>query len=276
MGAFKDLNSSDIFLTEYVASKAWNISEVEFRELGVSKIYVQSGSIPYYLKDSDIKPTYIWDTTYESGSYYSALAYQSLDLQYYRATLSDSDMKGSFSGSYNISEQSTITIPGSRVLGSKALIYSIPRSIFSSFIQMKSVKITSTMLSREYVDNEGILQDSETGKIVGDVFYDKGLIVITDSPSIATLSTGENIQFISNKHINTYNVSCNVKDREYNFTYNPTAKRLNSSTIEFTPYITSVGLYNDANELLAVAKMSRPIKKASNVDMTFKIQLDVN
>jgi len=43
---------------------------------------------------------------------------------------------------------------------------------------------------------------------------------------------------------------------------------------EFTPYITSIGLYNDANELLAVAKLSRPIKKSIDLDMTFIVKLD--
>ena len=44
---------------------------------------------------------------------------------------------------------------------------------------------------------------------------------------------------------------------------------------EFKPYITTVGLYNEANELIAVAKANRPIPKSHNVDMTFVVKLDI-
>lgn len=291
MGAFKGLNRSDIFLIKHVASKSWNVYETDFKELGISKFYVQSGSIPEYLSDVDLKPVYIGDSEYESGSYIPAIAYQSLDFQFYRATqtgyLIDHGPKsgsyeilsGSFSGSYDISEQSTITIPGSRTLESKALVYSIPRSIFGTFLQMQSVMITSQN-GNEYRDNEGVLLNGE-GSLVGDVIYNKGLIIITDADVIEelgteTVSDGIKLSFVSNRHINTYNVNCNVKDRELNYTYNPTANYLYSSSLEFTPYVTSVGLYNNANELLAVAKFSKPIQKAANVDTTFKIQLDLS
>jgi hypothetical protein len=39
-------------------------------------------------------------------------------------------------------------------------------------------------------------------------------------------------------------------------------------------YITTVGLYNDRNELLAVAKLSRPIGKTSDSELIIKIKLD--
>ena len=39
-------------------------------------------------------------------------------------------------------------------------------------------------------------------------------------------------------------------------------------------YVTSVGLYNNKNELLAVAKLSKPIKKTSDDDLLIKIRLN--
>jgi hypothetical protein len=41
-----------------------------------------------------------------------------------------------------------------------------------------------------------------------------------------------------------------------------------------TTYVTSVGLYNDKRELLAVAKLSKPIKKTSDDDLLIKIRLN--
>ena len=39
-------------------------------------------------------------------------------------------------------------------------------------------------------------------------------------------------------------------------------------------YITSVGLYSPDNELLAVAKLSEPIRKDPNTELTLRVRLD--
>ena len=39
-------------------------------------------------------------------------------------------------------------------------------------------------------------------------------------------------------------------------------------------YITTVGLYNDSNELLAVAKLSQPITKDFTKEALIKVKLD--
>ena len=41
-----------------------------------------------------------------------------------------------------------------------------------------------------------------------------------------------------------------------------------------TTFITTVGLYNDANELLAVAKLSQPITKDFTKEALIKVKLD--
>ena len=74
---------------------------------------------------------------------------------------------------------------------------------------------------------------------------------------------------------------CNVHSFEYNHSQNPSyftgdnATLVNNSYIsEPHTYITSVGLYNDNNELLAVAKLSKPFKKDSNTEALIKVRLD--
>lgn len=42
-----------------------------------------------------------------------------------------------------------------------------------------------------------------------------------------------------------------------------------------SPYITSVGLYNDNNILLAVAKLTQPIKKPKDIPFTIRINIDL-
>ena len=48
-----------------------------------------------------------------------------------------------------------------------------------------------------------------------------------------------------------------------------------SSGAGWSPYITTVGLYNHNNDLLAVAKVATPLKKPNDLPLTFKVQIDV-
>ena len=72
-----------------------------------------------------------------------------------------------------------------------------------------------------------------------------------------------------------------AKNAEYNFSNNPTyitgsEGKLNQSTFIGDPktYITSVGLYNNDNELLAIAKLSKPILKSFQNEVLVKVKLD--
>tara|TARA_Y100000034_G_scaffold61626_1_gene74819 strand:+ start:3575 stop:4648 length:1074 start_codon:yes stop_codon:yes gene_type:complete len=74
---------------------------------------------------------------------------------------------------------------------------------------------------------------------------------------------------------------CRAVNNEFNHSQNPSfftgsnAELIQSSFItEPTSYITTVGLYNDNNELLAVAKLSQPFKKDPNTEALIKVRLD--
>ena len=72
-----------------------------------------------------------------------------------------------------------------------------------------------------------------------------------------------------------------VKNAEYNFSNNPSYVTgsdgdLGQSTFIGDPktYITTVGLYNNDNELLAIAKLSKPILKSFSNEVLVKVKLD--
>ena len=78
---------------------------------------------------------------------------------------------------------------------------------------------------------------------------------------------------------------CNLLDSEFNVTQNPTIIEPASSSLgtvsasftedeNFNPYITTIGLYNDSNELLAIGKLAQPIQKPIDYDITFMIRFD--
>ena len=295
-GAFKDLNRSDIYLTEHDAIKKWKVQESEFRDLKISKFYANSGPQPivdepvwkgkkaYYVKSTERKPIYQGDVVecrlsedpntylyFESGSYFPTLSYRELDIEYYRAT-NRNTFKGSFTGSYDNTLQSTITIEGAREISDRLLVYSIPRSCTGLKLIPETILITSNT-GNTYSDKEGVLLDRNL-KIGGDVIYNRGLIIVTDSEVIRDLAEKETLDFNTVSKILTHNILCTVRDSEFNYTYNPTLKELQTQDKVVTPYITSVGLYNSRGELIAVAKLSKPIKKDANVDMTIRIQID--
>ena len=68
---------------------------------------------------------------------------------------------------------------------------------------------------------------------------------------------------------------------DYNFSNNPTFTSGSQGTFTHPTffkdpkvYITTVGLYNDNNELLAVAKLSKPLLKTYNREALIRIKLE--
>lgn len=148
----------------------------------------------------------------------------------------------------------------------------------------------------DYIDLDYVLQnyfDDSTPGIgiipVGNIFYSHGISVITNPTyqsilPLLPIDTGSfNLSF-KNEHIIYENeVRCIVKESEYNLSYNPTlvtgsyesgSLRNFATTSTFHPYATTIGLYNDDNELLMVAKLGKPIVLSSDTDMTFIIHWD--
>jgi hypothetical protein len=77
-------------------------------------------------------------------------------------------------------------------------------------------------------------------------------------------------------------VRCKVGENDFNFTNNPTITTDNSGSIApfatgsaFSPYVTTIGLYNESSELLAVAKLSQAISLSSVTDTTFVVKYDL-
>jgi len=134
-------------------------------------------------------------------------------------------------------------------------------------------------------DGEGNLMISESSRNrVGNIIYSHGQIILTDQDvaQFMIASQSADISWKSNQPIYTYNYDCKISDDEFNFTQNPSAltgsdnrMRDNVTGSAFVPYITSVGLYNDAQELIAVGKLGQPLPKPANTELTIKIKLDI-
>ena len=105
-----------------------------------------------------------------------------------------------------------------------------------------------------------------------------------NSGSVALLmaiSGGMDFQVRRTENVSTSHYFVRANNREFNFSNNPTfvsgsVGQFAQSLFERDPhvYITTVGLYDDSNELLAVAKTSKPVEKSFDKEIAIKVKLD--
>ena len=105
---------------------------------------------------------------------------------------------------------------------------------------------------------------------------------------ISTVRFGSGSQtfltFQNNTQINSTLVFCRATADEFNFSSNPTytntdgrIKVIDESEQGIQKsfsFVTTVGLYDANEQLLAVAKLSRPVEKNDEKDLTFRVRLD--
>ena len=111
-----------------------------------------------------------------------------------------------------------------------------------------------------------------------------GFNAITGS-SIDTIANGirnriYNVSFNNTTELNSTIYFCRANHNDFNYSANPTylseskIRVKNVSTDAPVSYITTVGLYSADNELLAVAKLSEPLKKTPETELTLRVRLD--
>jgi len=138
------------------------------------------------------------------------------------------------------------------------------------------------------------------------LFYpDRGLIILNPNALEAHMgsfvSTGSASTTLADNHFKLYemiksasyftarneevitstNYFVRIKNKDYNLSNNPTYYTSSDGTLKVPTfigdphsYITTVGLYNESNELLAVAKVSVPLLKSFDREALIKVKLD--
>ena len=150
-----------------------------------------------------------------------------------------------------------------------------------------------------------IAATSQPGGGLGLFYPDMGILILNgpviSSPMSASLSAsvasnteggnvgkfyekiegGNYFQARREEVISSQHYFCRVPNKEFNFSSNPTFT--SGSQGNFTvptfyrnpkSFITQVGLYNDNNELLAIAKLSKPLLKSYSREAIIKVKLD--
>jgi len=204
----------------------------------------------------------------------------------------------------------TNTLPAKRYFptGSNETIgvFSIPSNLWGEYLQPGSISISNGNIT---------LRDDGEGSMIfnnqkyGDVIYEHGVIIITSDGyaytgpygsgsygnaiyGLSTINlinsflTGSNItcSFSSSMTILETQYKCTIRENEFNFSNNPSqiSGSLNSGVLYdfatgsfFTPYATTVGLYDNEYNLLAVAKLAQPLPLSAVTDTSILINLDL-
>jgi hypothetical protein len=98
---------------------------------------------------------------------------------------------------------------------------------------------------------------------------------------VESIQLGADFEARRTENVSTSHYFVRATNREFNFSNNPTFVTgsdgtFAESTFEKNPntFITTVGLYNDANEMIAVSKTSQPIAKSFDKEVLIKVKLD--
>ena len=189
--------------------------------------------------------------------------------------------------------------------GSQITVYSIPKKLYGDKIQPNSLKLVDPSNSITLTDDgEGnLIANTTPNSIVGNIIYQHGIAIITKDSSegrtgiVESLADSSDVTccFSSSYTIYETQYKCTINPPEYNFSLNETLLSGSSSFVyesssyyqpegdtlvnfatasNFNPYITGVGLYNDNKELLAIAKLAKPLPTSATTDTTILINID--
>ena len=301
MSAWKQFLASDIIVTPFTVNKSFTFPYSQWATgsddqiVGIDRFL---GTNVNWFEDQS--------TTGTLTTQYQALIYNSAKQLYYSNFLSSSTGDNvaqpvlvpgagpSGSGDVFIGQaqsplydnflQSTLTASRYWPTGSgeQIAVISIPSKLFGEYIQPNSFNYTFVSGSTHIIldDGEGNLLSGSIN--VGNIIYPQGIAIITNqalaSGSIET--TNVTCSFTSSMTIFETQYKATIRESEFNATLNPSARdsdgTLNSNVTGsyFSPYVTTVGLYDELQNLLAVGKLAQPLPTSDTTDTTILVNLD--
>ena len=295
MGYLKTLLSKDIIITPFRVYRSF--SQTTVPESSTTQAVALSGSNIVYPVGGG-----------EEGTGSKSLVYNSIKQLYYSNYLSGSgrvskvatrsiNLDGTFSGdTYSpLYENNIQSLTESRHFPTTSLmsmsVLSIPSKQFGEYIKPGRFK-------SEVVSDDVLFTDDGQGNLIsesnhyGNIIYHAGIVTHT-----GLNGEGGNFNFSGSQWESTITIyesqyKCTIRANEYNYSLNPSLlspsirkqnKILNSgeaqyadfvTSSDFAPFITTVGLYDDNQNLLAVAKLGQPLPTSQTTDTTILINID--
>ena len=302
MSVYKPFTTSDVVVTPFKVNKSFSFqgaSALAASNVGIDRFVGKNIQSTLFISGSN--------STGQISSQNQELVYESIKQLYYSNYLRGED--GSTVNTASFNTDGTITATGganqpmydnfltntldaNRVFptGSNDQIFvtSIPSKLFGENIKPGSFTF-SDLVNRFEVTDDGQGNLISASIKVGDIIYSHGIAITTThyTPGLpAELANVNTItcSFDSTMTIYESQYKCTFLANEFNYTQNPSAisGSSNSGTVSdfltgsyFQPYITTVGLYNNANELVAVGKLAQPLQSSNTTDTTILVNLDL-
>ena len=201
------------------------------------------------------------------------------------------------------------TSTNERNLSNEFAIIPIPQIYYGEGIKVGSVRLEDEQTGKIYTD-DGYSNLIDSGSnVAGNIFYDRGLVILTRDVVSGSVLSQYTLDFRSTKTIYENEILLSVLESEFNVSQNPTAidydadgkfgkiklhsiqSNVNptvfsgfgeydySSSFDTTgsflaPYITTIGLYDDDLNMVAVAKLPQPIKSTPDYPVNFIVRFD--
>jgi hypothetical protein len=307
MSTFKSFLTSDVIVSPFKVNKRFKFTETELSnsDVEINKYYGYNYPIPLWVSGSY--------PTGQTNIQDEILVYNSIKELYYTNYLNG--VNGSPVGTASFNNDGTITgptytpnyynylpntLPANRYFPTQSLskigVISIPSNLYGEYIKPGSVILsdsTSTYLADDgeggltsgSIDANGILNPSTVK--YGDIIYEHGIITLTSaSNALMAQFIDSDIDLIFESTVTIYETQykCTIRENEFNFSNNQTqiSGSTNSGILYdfatgsfFTPYATTVGLYDNSYNLLAVAKLAQPLPLSAVTDTSILINLDL-
>jgi hypothetical protein len=302
MSAWKQFLASDIIVTPFTVNKNFDFPYSQWATgsdgqlVGIDTFV--GINVNWFINQT---------TTGTLSTQYQALIYSSIKQLYYSNYISSStgdnvSQPVLFPGSnasgdvligavqsplYDNYLQSTLTPTRNWPTASNAYIgvISTPSKLYGDYIVPNSFK---------YKVAGNLIQDDGQGNIlsgstnIGNIIYTQGLTVLTyqgnifgDTVENFVTRTNVTCSFSSSMTIYETQYKCTLRESEFNFSLNPSLLSGSDGSVYgyvtssyFNPYVTTVGLYDEAQNLLAVGKLAQPLPTSATTDTTILVNID--
>ena len=194
-----------------------------------------------------------------------------------------------------------------RILEDNIAVFSVPQRYYGEGIKIGTVVLEDEQLGRIYTDDGNSNLIDSGSNIKGNIFYDRGLIVVAKDVVSGSVLSQFTLNFRSIKTIYENEIFLSVLENEFNVSQNPSAvdydgpvgkiklhnirstinplkvggfaDYLYSGSVDPTgsylaPYITTIGLYDNELNMVAVAKLPQPIKSLPDYPVNFIVRFD--
>ena len=282
----KEISKSDIITRPIKVYKEWTLDEND-----IKPIFAKSGSFGDYDSEIDEK----------SNGFSKISLFRSIKAQFYTNSATASVLT-------EVGLRKSYASTDERVLENEMAVFSVPQKYYGEGMKVGTVVLEDETLGRTYTD-DGYSNLIDSGSnIKGNIFYDRGLVVVTKDIVSGSVLNQFTLSYRSTKTIYENEIFISVLENEFNVSQNPSAVDFNgsdfgkikltsitssinptvtggfadfeySSSIDRTgsflaPYITTIGLYDNDLNMVAVAKLPQPIKSLPDYPVNFIIRFD--